>query len=377
MEPVVRLLCDLIAIPSVNPSFPDGTGERDLCAFLEGYAQKVGLDVHRQPISEGRDNILIRLDGKGPETILLEAHMDTVTGEGMTIPPFEPQIRDNKVFGRGACDTKASLAAMLSAIVAVAKKGKPPRTVTLAAVIDEEVNFRGVRELVAQGVKADFCVVGEPTSLSLVIAHKGAVRGFIRTKGISAHSAHPEKGINAITLMTQVIQALNRYDTDLRRHTHPLVGSATLTVTMVRGGKGLNLVPDRCEIGIDRRTLPKEDPITAWEEMKGFLSDCPDLNGIDLEVDEPVLVHWGMEVPKDSLPVQRLQGACRSFRWTPKVCGVHYTTDASELVRAGIPTVVFGPGDIAQAHTAEEWVSIDQLLLAQSIFEALITMPAS
>lgn len=373
MEAVIQLLRELVAIPSVNPYFADGTGEAALVDFLENYACKAGLEVQRQPVLDGRDNLLIRVQGRGSEAVLLEAHMDTVTAEGMTIPPFDPQVRDGKVFGRGACDTKASLAAMLQAMVEVAKKGSPPKTVWLAAVVDEENAFYGIQQLVASGFRADYGVVGEPTELRLVIAHKGAVRGTVTTRGISAHTSQPEQGVNAILSMAKVLTALERYDAELRIRPHPLVGNPTLTVTLIKGGRGLNLVPDFCQIWIDRRTLPDEDPLKAWDEVRQFLQSQPELLNWTVEIAEPTLVHWGMEVSADSLPVQQLKAACQQVGLTPQVCGVRYTTDASELVRGGIPTVVFGPGNIDQAHTAEEWVEIDQVISAQKIFEALIS----
>jgi len=372
MEPVIRLLCDLIAIPSVNPCFADGTGEAAIADFLETHARKAGLEVQRQPVADGRDNVLIGIVGQGNETVLLEAHMDTVTAEGMTIPPFDPQVKDNRVFGRGACDTKASLAAMLQALIEVARKGTPPRTVWLAATVDEENAVLGVQKLVADGFRADYAVVGEPTELRIVHAHKGIVRGYIVANGVSAHSSHPERGVNAIGIMAKVILALERYDAELRMRHHPLVGSPTLTVATIQGGRGLNLVPDRCAIGIDRRTLPQEDPLTAWDELRQFLLSQPELQGLPIEIPPPLLMHWGMELPADSLPVLRLKEAGERAYCPLTLGGVRYTTDASELVRANIPACVFGPGSIEQAHAAEEWVAIEQVLLAQKVLEHLI-----
>lgn len=372
MEAVIRLLQELIAIPSVNPCFADGTGEEEIAGFLEGYARKAGLDVQRQAVADRRDNLLFWLHGRSDETILLETHTDTVTTEGMTILPFDPQVKDGKVFGRGACDAKASLSAMLQAMVEVAKRGTPSHTVVLAAVVDEENDFHGIQKLVKSDIRADFAVVGEPTDLRIVVAHKGTVRGFISTQGISAHSAQPERGVNAILNMAKVVLALERYDAELRMRHHPLVGSPTLAVSMVKGGRGMNLVPDFCEIGIDRRTLPKEDPLIAWEEIRRFLQSQPELLNLSTEISEPTLAHWGMEVGTDSLPAQRLASACQKVSVDVQFCGVHYTSDASKLVMSGIPTVVFGPGSITQAHTTEEWVDIEQVFIAQKIFETLI-----
>ncbi len=372
VEPVVKLLQDLIAIPSVNPCFPDGKGEKEIADFVVEYARKAGLEVHRQPVFEGRENVLIGAIGSSGETVLLETHMDTVTAEGMTIEPFNPQIKDGKVFGRGACDAKASLAAMLQALVEVARHGSPNRTVWLAAVVDEENGFNGVQQLMSSGFKADYAIVGEPTNLNIVIAHKGTVRGSITTRGVSAHSSQPEKGSNAIMHMAKVLAALERYDAELRMRSHPLVGSPTLTVTMIQGGRGSNLVPDFCQVKVDRRTLPNEDPLAAWDELKRFLQSQPELLEFTVEVGEPELVNWGMEVAEESLPVKRLYAACQQVGLQPQIIGVRYTSDASFLTRNGIPALLFGPGNIEQAHTAEEWVEIEQVVAAQKIFEALI-----
>lgn len=374
-EPVVKLLQELVAISSVNPCFPDGKGEKEIADFVAEYARKAGLEVYRQPVFDGRENVLVGVVGKGNETLLLETHMDTVTAEGMEIEPFNPQIKDGKIFGRGACDAKASLAAMLQALIEIAKRGSPPKTVWLAAVVDEENGFKGAQQLVSSGFRADYAVVGEPTNLNIVIAHKGTVRGNIVTYGVSAHSSQPEKGSNAILHMAKVLAALERYDSELKMRHHPLVGSPTLTVTMIHGGRGANLVPDFCQVKVDRRTLPNEDPLAAWDELKRFLKSQPELLDFTVEVCEPELVNWGMEVPEDSPPVKQLSAACQQVGLQPQIIGVRYTSDASFLTRSGIPSLLFGPGNIEQAHTAEEWVEIEQVIAAQKVFETLALLP--
>ncbi len=374
LEPVARLLQDLIAIPSVNPCFSDGKGEKEIADFVAEYARKAGLEVHRQPVLEGRENVLVGIIGSKDRTILLETHMDTVTAEGMTIEPFNPQIKDGKIFGRGACDAKASLAAMLQALVEIARRGSPGKTIWLAAVVDEENGFNGVQQLLSSGLKADYAIVGEPTSLNIVIAHKGTVRGTITTRGVSAHSSQPEKGSNAIMHMARVLTALERYDAELRMRLHPLVGSPTLTVTMIQGGRGANLVPDFCQVKVDRRTLPNEDPLAAWDDLKRFLQSQPELLDLTLEVEEPELVNWGMELSEDSLAVRQVLAACQQVGLQPQIVGVRYTSDASFLMRNGIPALLFGPGNIEQAHTAEEWVEIEQVVIAQKVFETLASL---
>ncbi len=370
MDDVVRLARDLIAIKSVNPCFPDGNGEKEIADFIASYARKKGLDVEVQPVSDGRSNVLIWRTGKGKERLLLEGHMDTVTAEGMSIDPFDPAISDDRLFGRGSCDAKGSLAAMIQAVADAKKRNGPD--VLLAAVVDEENGFTGVQQLVASGIGADYAIVGEPTALSVVIAHKGVVRGFLRTRGVSAHTSQPDQGVNAITRMARLLLALDRYASALRMKSHALVGSATLTVSSIKGGRGLNLVPDFCEVGLDRRTLPGEDPLQAWDELRRFLMNQPEFLEAEGELDDPILVNGGMEVAPDSPPVERLTVAMTVVGREPRVIGVPYATDAGELVRAGIPSAVFGPGSIENAHKADEWVSVDQLIQCKIILERLI-----
>ncbi|HID07551.1 MAG TPA: M20 family peptidase, partial [Armatimonadetes bacterium] len=216
-------------------------------------------------------------------------------------------------------------------------------------------------------------VVGEPTELSVVIAHKGAVRGSIRTAGVSAHSSQPDAGINAIYRMARVINALERYHRDvLSEWHHPLVGPPTLSVSMIRGGQAPNVVPDECEITIDRRTLPAEDPIQAWKALMKYVRES---EGIDFDVQfrQPSLIDMGMEVPVDSPIVQRARNAVQVILGRADLVGVSYGTDASKLAACGIPSVVLGPGSIKQAHAAVEFIEIEQLEQAVAIYLELIS----
>jgi len=297
--------------------------------------------------------------------------MDTVPGENMEIEPFKPVVKDGRLYGRGACDTKASLAAMLVALRNVLRRGKPACSVVFAATVDEEHKFTGVKELLESGMRATFGVVGEPTNLDVVIAHKGVVRWEIRTRGKTAHSSRPNEGVNAIYRMARLISAVERYAAGGISRLHPLVGGATLSVGTILGGQAINVVPDSCSIQLDRRTLPGEDPFEAKKAVGQFLRSCPEIN-FEFEERDPFLVDWAMEVKPDEPIVQRLTAACQRVLGQAKTVGVSYGTDASKLSRAGIPSIVFGPGDIRQAHSAVEFVELAQVGKAVAVFEALL-----
>ncbi len=381
MPDVVQLLRDLIALPSANPADgqPDDTtyGEVRVVDYLEQFFARHGIDTMRQPVLPGRENLIVRLEGTAPQPMILEAHTDTVGIEGMAIAPFDPVVAAGRVSGRGACDDKASLAAMATALVRVARGARPARTCILAATCDEEYRFSGVNAFLAHpevaGLATDdlpgaMACVGEPTALAVVIAHKGAFRWRLRTHGTAAHSSNPDAGCNAIYRMATVISQLEAYARSLgSRARHPLVGGPTFSVGTIRGGSAVNIVPDRCEILIDRRLIPGEDGEAAREEIVAFLGAS---TPYELET---LLTDWPMETARDAQIVSCLERATTAVCGTCRVTGVQYGTDASKLHRCGVQCVVCGPGNIAQAHTANEWVDIGELEAAVEVYTRVLT----
>ena len=376
MSEVVDLLCKLVALASVTPQSgePDEThGEARIVGFLMGLFVRQGIDVERQEVWPGRANVLARVEGRGGPSLIFEAHTDTVEVANMEIEPFSPQVRDGKVFGRGACDNKASLAAMITALQSVTGRGLPPGDITLAATCDEEYRASGVRYLTDHGFRADGGVVGEPTKLKLVIAHKGALRLQIVTRGRAAHSSEPEKGESAIFHMARVVSALEEYGKTLSlREKHPLVQGPTVSVGLISGGQAPNIVPDRCEIVVDRRMVPGEKAEVVEGELRQWLADR--LAGVPWEM-KVLLRGEGMEAAPDSPIVRRCAGALDRVLGSHVVTGVPFGTDASRLSAAGTPSVVLGPGDIAQAHTALEWVAIEQVEAAVRVYEQIMSEP--
>jgi acetylornithine deacetylase/succinyl-diaminopimelate desuccinylase family protein len=375
MSDAAKLLSELIALPSVNPAFASlgdsRAGEQRVADFLAVTAARAGLEIEFQKVLPGRTNLLARIRPKGKisRTILLAPHLDTV-------PPaserqFIPRKKNGRLFGRGACDTKGSVAAMLSAVCALAKsKNRPLQTeIIFAGLVDEESAQAGSRALAASGLKADLAIVGEPTSLQVVTAHKGNIWLQLETRGKAAHGSRPELGRNAIHSMARVVDALETDYAKLlrKRHRHPLLGPATVNVGTICGGTQPNIVPDACVITIDRRTLPGETESGVKNEIGTFLARKKLQAVFSSARNAPC---HPMETDAKLPLVQQFLGVARQR----KPAGVHYFCDAAVLAEAGIPSVVFGPGDIAHAHTPDEWISLRSLERAQQMLVRFLSL---
>jgi acetylornithine deacetylase ArgE len=373
VEPVVRLLADIVAIPSVNPMGRDRSGEQfseaRLAEFVADYLRKNAIDVAVQGKAGDRPNVIGHVDAGATGTIMLEAHMDTVHVDTMTVEPFSPVIRNGRLYGRGSCDTKGSMAAFLTATTMALASGSPLRyNIMLVFVADEEYRFSGARRAVEHGLQATFGIAGEPTSLHIVRAHKGVTRWKTHTRGSAAHAAYPERGNNAIYSMGRVLQRLEGHAASLARQTpHPLLGAPTLSVGVIEGGQAVNMVPDRCWIEVDRRSLPGETAETILRSVRDALQDIP-----ECECESPYLSVDGMDVPEDSPVVRVLAESIGRVVGEATIEAAHYATDAGIYNSAGIPTVVFGPGDIAQAHTDAEYIELAQLHQAVGILQDLL-----
>lgn len=375
---VAEILQQLVRIPSVNPAFPGGTGEAELGRCVEEFLLRLNLPAERQVVAEGRFNVLGTLPGLSRRKLLLEAHMDTVQTIGMTIPPFDGRIEDGRLYGRGACDTKASLAAMLAAIEAIALAGiRPEVTVELAAVVDEETTYMGVSALAEQiqPNASDYigAVVGEPTGLAVISAHKGCCRFYVDVNGVACHSSNPAQGVNAIDQASRVLSFLSElHDQRYPQRSHLLTGPPTVCVTGIQGGVAPNTVPAQCRITVDRRTVPGEEPLVVYEEMKRQLEELAGAEGLELTVSDPFVVDYAMETNRDEPIVRYLLTAAQTYEPQASIQGAAYCSDASKLVRAAVPSVVFGPGHISEAHTQDEWIELSQVEQAACALRDLI-----
>jgi acetylornithine deacetylase/succinyl-diaminopimelate desuccinylase-like protein len=362
MHPTVKLLRELIALPSVNPAFvPAGdprAGEARLAGFVAAVAASSGLDLELQEVLPQRTNVLARLVPRGPATrrVILAPHLDTVGGDDPAL--FQPRVRHGRIHGRGACDTKGSIACMLTALASLARSpSRPQQTeILFAGLVDEENAQFGSRYFADSGCQADLAIVGEPTELRVVTAHKGDVWLRLIARGKAAHGARPELGRNAVHLMARVVDLLEtRYAAELRRRRrHPVLGRGTINVGVIAGGSQPNIVPDRCTIDIDRRTLPGESEGSVRKEIRALL-DAHKLPSSFASIRGGPCPALQTDV---RLPLVR---ALLAVVGQTRPLGVDYFCDAAVLARGGIPSVVFGPGNIAQAHTADEWIAIRQV----------------
>lgn len=391
---LVKTLSDLVAIPSVNPMGRPLDGpefyEERVTDYLQGLFERVGLRWQRQIVQPRRENIVARLDGaRSPESggplMLLEAHQDTVPVDGMTIDPWKPQVREGRLYGRGACDIKGGMSAMLGALARLADQ-RPPNmpTVIMACTVNEEHGYSGASELPklwAEGSRSiiprrpDAAIVAEPTDLEVVVAHKGAVRWKCRTRGVAAHSSQPQRGKNAIYAMAAALQALEHYADELPNIVprHPLCGRATLSVGTIQGGLSVNTVPDVCTIEIDRRLLPGEEALAAYEHVLAYLRQALKRQ-VDIEHEHPYLLGTTLSDRDNGAVADRLVATLRRVLGRGEKIGVPFGTNASRISAAGVPTVVFGPGSIDQAHTADEWLSIKELEKASNVLYEFLAM---
>ena len=379
---LVDTLSQLVAIPSVNPMGRPVSGpeffEYRVTDWLQAFFERLSLPWQRQTVEPKRDNIVARFDGVpspgGEERIILfEAHQDTVPVDGMTIDAWRPTVRDGRIYGRGSCDIKGGMTAMLGALARlVAEKPTPRPTLIMACTVNEEHGYSGATALTrlwtspeASSIISrapDAAVIAEPTNLDVVVAHKGAVRWRCHTHGRAAHSSQPQLGDNAIYKMARVVAALETYARDVPASlpAHPLCGRSSLSVGVIGGGLSVNTVPDRATIEIDRRIIPGENGETAYQQVIDYVARRTEL-GSAVEHERPYLEGRSLaDGPNKQLAVQ-LAAAARAVHGRAAEIGVPFGTDAATIAGSGVPSVVFGPGSIDQAHTADEWLSIDEL----------------
>jgi acetylornithine deacetylase len=381
-----RLLQDLVSIPSVNPMGRDLRGpdffETRITAYLEEFFRGRGVRHERQLVAAGRDNILAYYEPPDARrTLVLEVHQDTVPTDGMTIDPFAARVEDGRLYGRGACDIKGGMAAMMSAFARlVREKPAGAARVVMACTVDEEFTFLGVRKLATTDLRGAVngpveAVVAEPTGLDVVHAHKGAVRWDLLTHGRSCHSSRPELGVNAIYHMAALLPHVERFADELRAtRVDPLLGPATLSVGRIEGGLSVNTVPDRCRVEMDRRLLPGEQPAEAAGELLAYLRGRA-RDGVRFTFSDPWLSAPALSPDGSADLVARLLRAAEPVAGKRRVTAVPYGTDAGPLALSGVPCVVFGPGDIARAHTCDEWVPLDEAEQAAEILYRLACLP--
>lgn len=381
---VTSLLRELVAIPSVNPMGRDLSGpeyyETALTEYLTGFFARLNVPYEVIEVAPGRCNVIARYTAPaGRTTILMDAHQDTVPVDGMTIEPFRPVEREGRLYGRGACDVKGGMAAMLSAFERlVVERPAGSAHVIMSCTCDEESTAQGVSDLVKLWTDParrsdlipqppDVCLIAEPTELDVVVAHRGATRWKIRTSGRACHSSRPMDGVNAIYRMAKILNLLEEYAAKLPEMIppHPLCGPATLSVGRIEGGASVNTVPDWCTIDVDRRCIPGEDGMGIMHAVGDYLRERVDF---EFEMLPPWIVGASLSDDNNGEWADRLIATIAEVAGPRRKVGVPYGTHASRTCQTGVPSIVFGPGSIDQAHTRDEWIDLGQLEQAAEIY---------
>ena len=381
--PVIETLAELVKINSVNPEW-NGPGEKAVADWVRNFFETRGIETREEEVLPGRPNVIAMIPGKDrSRRIIFEAHMDTVSAHEMDIPPFEPEIKDGKLFGRGSVDVKSALAAMMHAVASFKENGSIPRCdVWLAAVVDEEHHYRGVLKLIETlhepehlDTITEAAVIAEPTNCRVVRANKGVLRWCLTTHGKAAHSSKPHLGSNAISQMAKVIPVIEATARKIGKSNHELVGPPTCSIGLIEGGTQINFVPEQCTIALDNRLIPGETGESVLNIYREAIAELQKNNPeIQVTIEEPSLVDEAMETP-ETAPV--VKDSCRilsemGFSDDAVPIGVPFGCDATKLSRDGIDSIIFGPGSIDQAHGAIEYVEIEQVLRAEEFYRRLL-----
>ncbi len=358
---LTRTLADLIHINSINPSLsPEGPGEAEAGEYVADALSDLGLQVTTYELAPGRVNVVGVLPGSGGgRSLLLNAHMDTVGVEGMTIDPFAAEIKDGKMYGRGTQDMKGSLAAILAAVKALVDSGVTlAGDLIVAAVADEEYLSMGTEALIGQ-VTADAAIVTEPTDMRLCRAHRGMIWYQVETFGRAAHGSRYQDGIDANMHMGRFLARLDKLEQALRRRPgHPLTGPPSLHAPLIHGGREMSIYADHCVLNVERRIAPGETEAQNTAELQTIIAD--------LSADDPtfraelsVMVARAPFLVDENAPiVQVVDGAlARRLGVRYPHVGMPFWTDAALLTEAGIDTVILGPTG-GGLHSAVEWVEL-------------------
>lgn len=371
LETARQLLTRFIKIPSVNPADdPESEGERAVAEEIAAYCTAIGMEISFEDVLPGRPNIEAALRAPNAQgTLLFEVHTDTVA---LPLGEVVPTARSvgNRVYGRGACDVKGGLVAVLLALKKLSEiRQDLTADIILLGAADEESQFRGVVKYLELPRQVDGAVVIEPTALRSVIGHSGCVRFTVTVNGTSAHSSRPELGRSAIRDAVTAISALDDWNT--RRGKMPLVPPRRppqLTVNRIVGGRAFNIIPDLCTFDVDIRTVSSDDPQAILDEL-GVLLESLSGAGVRAHISEVVILGWGLEPDPLALINSAAKTALASNDINPGEDYVTFGTDASKLTRLGnIPSIVLGPGDANQAHTDDEYVELDDILKARDVY---------
>ena len=373
LEEALELLRQMVEIPSTEGN------EKAMGDFLEAYTRSLGMEVEKQVVEGDRANIIARVTvGKGGKTVVLNSHMDVVPpADGWDTDPFQLVIKGDRAYGRGSTDAKGALTAFLMATKNIIENpGDTNGTIIFTAVVDEESFSKGARYLADhKSVQADYGIVGEPTMSNVYICHKGSIRPVIKIKGRSAHPSTPKLGISAVRVASYISTLVDEIEDVLAEQNHPIAGTPAISITMLKAGVKENVLPDTCELTIDRRMVPGEDEqeiICSFEEIcRKAEAQFP---GAQVTIDHYIVTTGpASEVKPDSQIAQIAYAACEKVTGVKQVPnGTDCNTDMNHFIRIGIPCVIIGPGTLAVAHMPNEYIEFDQLEKAYQVDEAVI-----
>jgi len=372
MDSAIRLLRDLVAINSVNPTLvPGAPGEREIAGAVAAEMRRIGLDVTMDEVAPNRPNVVGVIEGKARgRALIFCGHTDTVGVTGMS-DPFTPAERDGRLYGRGAQDMKAGVAAMIDAARVIADRGLASGRLIVAAVVDEEHSSIGAEALAAKWT-ADGAIVTEPTDLAIAVGHKGFAWVQVEVLGRAAHGSRPAEGQDAILRLGRVLTWLEALDRTLQtRAPHPLMGTGSLHASIVAGGHELSSYPDRAVLQMERRTLPSEPESTALAEVRDILANLAREDATFRASATPMFSRPAYEVPSDHELPRTLASALSEVGGTLRITGASFWTDAAVLGHAGVPSVLFGPGG-AGLHSTEEYVNIADVVVCRDALVELV-----
>lgn len=382
MTDLTNLLSDLVAINSVNPDLvPGGAGEGDIADFIAAWGRDEDLEVHVQAAAPKRPNVILIARGRsavstrsgGGKSLMLNAHTDTVGVSDMEAP-FQPVIKDGRLYGRGAYDMKSGLAACMLALKA-AQAMRLRGDVMLSAVVDEEYGSIGAEALLAEWGRwpADAVLIAEPTELDISIAHRGFVWVDIKTVGVAAHGSRPQLGVDAIAKMGKILVALDAHDRAMRAQpTHELLGGGSLHASLISGGEELSMIPAHCQLQVERRTIPGETQSGVEAEVTDILAEIAAADPDFKAQAKSTFARSPYSIDASHPLVKQLRSIAQAkLGGEVKLVGSSWWMDSALFGDQGIPTVVLGPAG-AGAHAIEEWVDLASVERCRDIYTDLI-----
>ena len=374
-EEITNLAQELIKIPS-----DETAGEKEVCEYLESYLKSLGMKVLLQKVLPNRPNIIAEVIGdEVGKSIMFNGHVDTVPIGDIkkwSMDPYSAIIKDNKLFGRGSTDMKGAIASMIIAMKFIMNNvEKFNGKIIFTGVMAEETTGLGTQKIVEENIKPDMAVVGEPSDEKIYRAHKGTMWFNLSTYGKLEHSSESNsESNNAIINMMKLIMEINEISKELETIENNLVGHPSINIGLIDGGTKQNMIADSCRISIDRRTLPEEKTEEVLDKLRIRLDGLRSLDDrltFDLEIDT---IREAVEVAESEQIVQEVKNALNKvINKNPTISGMKATTDMSILVNQGnIPSVIYGPGFIKQAHTVDEFIEVKRLVESSQVYAEIL-----